>query len=83
MDIKVKTYGNICELIIESGNAKIVEDVATDNLKVPKSEIEALIRTAYELSRFNKASDLDFLTDIIDTFASDTEKSHIVEYLQP
>lgn len=82
MDIKVKTYGNICELIIESGNAKIVEDVATDNLQVPQTDIDSLVRVALELNRFNRGTDLDFFTGIIDLFASDTEKSHIANYLQ-
>lgn len=81
MEITVRTYSSICELIFESGNTKIVEDVATHNLKVPKSEIEKLIKAAIELSRFNKTPDVDFITDIIDDWTNDNEKEQIKDYL--
>ena len=82
MEYKVRNgNGLICELTITSGNTTIMEDVATERMRVPKYEIEKLIKAAIELSRFNKDSDLDFITDIIDTWANDTERSHIIEYL--
>ena len=82
MEFKVRNgNGIICELTVTSGNTTIMEDMATEGMKVPKSEIENLIKAAVELSRFNKDSDFDFITDIIDNWANDTERSHIIEYL--
>lgn len=80
MDFKVRINSNICELTISSGNATIMEDMATENMKVPQVDINTLVRTALELNKFNGQSDFDFFTDIIDTFGTETEKQLVANY---
>ncbi len=83
MEYRVRNgNGLICELTITNGNTTMMEDMATDNFKVPQSEIEKLIRAAIELSRFNKTSDADFIISIIDDWSDDTDRETIVEYIQ-
>lgn len=83
MEFKVRSKGGIlCELTVRSGNATITEDMASSNLLVPKSEIEELIMAAVELNRFNRDSDVDFITNIIDNWSDYSDREKIAEYIQ-
>ena len=83
MEYRVRNgNGLICELTITNGNTTMMEDMATDNFKVPQPEIEKLIRAAIELSRFNKIPDADFIISIIDDWSDNTDREKIIEYIQ-
>ena len=83
MNIKTRVKdGSFVELQIESGNTRITEDLATlksGKWVVLENEIEQFVTIANECSRFNGASDVDFVKKIFDAFLSDYEKSEFLE----
>lgn len=81
MEIKLKTRSLVAELIIETGSAKIEEDVAgfkNGEPHISNDFIENLIDIAREMNRFNKKSDVDFVKMIYDAFLNDSERAQFL-----
>lgn len=85
MNLKLRTKGTIAELIIETGNSKIVEDLVSYNKEkgwhINDETIEQFITLANDSSRFNSVSDVDFVKKIFDAFLSDGEKEEFLNRL--
>lgn len=78
MEVTFNPRYSTADLIIESGNTKITEDVAYNN-KVDDSLIEQLITVANEMSRYNNVSDVDFVVSIFEAFLNDSEREEFLE----
>ena len=81
MEIKLKTRSLAAELIIETGSAKIEEDISVfknGKTHIPNDFIENLIDIAIEMNRFNGKSDVDFVKMIYDTFLNDSERAQLL-----
>lgn len=86
MEIKVRTMETICELTVEGYNSKISEDVALfaspNKFEVSYNQIENVFSAGFELSRFNKKSDVETLKMLFDAFLNDSEKTEFLELIQ-
>ena len=86
MEITAREYCSLFEVTVESGNAKITEDISQIQTTrqggfVPEDEIEQFIAVAYEANRFNGASDVDFVYKIFDAFLNDSEREQFIEII--
>lgn len=85
MEIKLNTRYTLAEMVIESGNTKIREDVSEmskgGGYIIPDKNIENLITIAFEMSRFNRVSDVSFLKKLYDNFLSDSERDEFMELI--
>lgn len=85
MNIKLNTRPLVAEIVIESGNTKIVEDLATasrgSSCCIPDSEIENFLTIANEMSRYNNYSDVQFAKLVVDSFLNDSERKQLIELL--
>ena len=86
MELHLRTYCSLCELTVESDNTTIVEDITFLNPKTKCYEadpdiIEDLITIAFEISRFNKRSDLDMVKEIFESFLNTSEQEEFLENL--
>jgi hypothetical protein len=83
MEIKLRTRSYIAELTVESGNAKITEDLAqmndVSNAYIPDEEIEKLLTVAREMHLFNKGTDIDFVKMVYEAFLTDGERSEFLD----
>ncbi len=83
MKIKLRTSSYIAELTVESGNAKITEDLAqindVSNAYIPDEEIENLLTVAREMHLFNKGTDIDFVKMVYEAFLTDGERSEFLD----
>ncbi len=72
----------IAEIVINTGNSKIVEDVCEyrkdKGWHVSESFIEQLITTAFDYSRFNGQSDVKTVQLIINAFLNDSEREELI-----
>lgn len=88
MNIETRTRrsNDVAEIIIDFGNAKVTEDVASYKVgggySVEDKVIEQLISAAFDFSRFNSNPDEDTVLKIIEAFLSDSEKNRLIEKLQ-
>lgn len=83
MELQVKQNGIICELIVKSETAKIVEDVADsaghNKFEVDQKLIENIFTAGIDLMRYNKKSDVETIKMLFDAFLNDSER---IEFLQ-
>lgn len=84
MDIEIRTYSTLCEMTIESENTKIVEDLTFRNRETKQYEAdsniaEQLITAAFDISRFNKKSDVDMVKEIFENFLNKHEQDEFLE----
>lgn len=85
MEIKLNTRYTLAEMVIESGNTKIREDVSEmskgGGYIIPDKNIENLITIAFEMSLFNGVSDVSFVKKLYDNFLSDSERDEFMELI--
>lgn len=84
MKLKLKLTDSVAELIIQTENAAISEDLATyknGNYTVDEAKIEELIHIANDLNNFNGQNDLYFVKKIMSELLSDSEKEELIEWL--
>lgn len=84
MEIKLRTRSYIAEIVVESGNAKITEDLArmnssTGNAFIPDDEIYDFITVAREMHLFNKGRDIDFVKMVYEAFLTDRERAEFLD----
>ena len=84
MDIEIRTYSTLCEMTIESENTKIVENLTFLNRETKQYEAdsniaEQLITAAFDISRFNKKSDVDMVKEIFENFLNKHEQDEFLE----
>ena len=86
MKIEVKTYQKtLCEIKVESNNTIIEESLQyfnryTQQYLADEDLPEELITAAFEISRFNKKSDVDLVREIIESFLNDSERDLLISY---
>jgi dimeric dUTPase (all-alpha-NTP-PPase superfamily) len=78
MDIEIRTYSTLCEITVESDNTKITESLTFLNRETKQYEAdsniaEQLITAAFDISRFNKKSDVDMVKEIFENFLNKHE----------
>lgn len=82
MKIALRTRTNVADLIIESENTRITEDIAFGSpSKIEESTIEDFISVAFEMSRYNQVDDVNFVKTIYDNFLSDSERNRFLELI--
>lgn len=85
MDIEIRTYANtLCEIIVESENTKIAEDLTfydrdTKKYEVNSNIIEQLITSAFDITKFNGGSDVDLVKEIFEKFLNKHEQDEFLE----
>ena len=84
MDIEIRTCSTLCEMTIESENTKIVENLTFLNRETKQYEAdsniaEQLITAAFDISRFNKKSDVDMVKEIFENFLNKHEQDEFLE----
>jgi dimeric dUTPase (all-alpha-NTP-PPase superfamily) len=84
MNIQVKTYCSLCEITIESDNTKITEGLSFLNRNTKEYEadtdiVEELLTAAFDISRFNKKSDIEMVKEIFEAFLNTSEQEEFLE----
>ena len=84
MDIEIKTYETLCEITVESDNTKITESLTFLNRETKQYEAdsnisEQLITAAFDISRFNKKSDIEMVKEIFKNFLNTHEQQEFLE----
>ena len=84
MDIEIKTYSTLCEITVESDNTKITESLTFLNRETKQYEAdsdiaEQLITAAFDISRFNKKSDIEMVKEIFENFLNTHEQQEFLE----
>ena len=87
MNIEIKTYSTLCEMIVESDNTKIVESIGFRNREKDQYEADSniaenLLTCAFDISRFNKKSDVDMVKEIFEAFLNTHEQQQFLEEMQ-
>jgi hypothetical protein len=86
MEIKLNTRGLVADLIVTSGNATILEDVAEINSgfgHIPVNLILEFMAIANQMHNYNRnGSDVKFVKMVHDAFLSDSEKQTFYELLE-
>jgi hypothetical protein len=86
MEIKLKARGLVADLIVISGNATILEDVAEINSgfgHIPVNLIQDFLSIANQMHNYNRNnSDVEFVKMVHDRFLSDNEKKSFYELLE-
>lgn len=80
MKITFEGRANIGYLTASTISATIKEDIVT-NSGVPEEEIEQLITVAFEMTRYNKESDVDAVIRIVGAFLNETEVQQLIDHL--
>lgn len=86
MEIKLNVRHALAELEITEGSAKITEDIASYSRKdggyfIPESLIETFLTIGFEMSRYNKRSDVDTMKKLFDAFLNDSERKEFIELI--
>jgi dimeric dUTPase (all-alpha-NTP-PPase superfamily) len=84
MDIEIRTYSTLCEITVESDNTRITENLTFLNRETKQYEAdsniaEQLITAAFDISRFNKKSDIDMVKEIFENFLNTQEQKEFLE----
>lgn len=84
MDIEIKNYDTLCEITVESDNTKITESLTFLNRETKQYEAdsnisEQLITAAFDISRFNKKSDIEMVKEIFENFLNTHEQQEFLE----
>ena len=84
MDIEIRTYSTLCEMTVKSENTKIIENLTFLNRETKQYEAdsniaEQLITAAFDISRFNKKSDVDMVKEIFENFLNKHEQDEFLE----
>jgi hypothetical protein len=87
MKIEIRTYSSLCEMTVESDNAKIVENLTflnreTNNYEADSNIAEELLTAAFDISRFNKKSDIEMVKEIFEAFLNTHEQQQFLEDIQ-
>jgi hypothetical protein len=87
MKIEIRTYSSLCEMTVESDNAKIVESLTflnreTNNYEADSNIAEELLTAAFDISRFNKKSDIEMVKEIFEAFLNTHEQQQFLEDIQ-
>ena len=80
MKIELRTYCAMAEITIESGNTKIVEDVAYGH-RSDEMLIQQFIVIAGEMNRYNKDGDIDLVERIATYLLNDIEHEQLIKRL--
>lgn len=88
MELNVRTYDDkICEISVKSDHRVFTHDISFFNSETSKFEADAgiidnLITTAFDISRFNKKSDIEMVKEIFEAFLSSGEQEQFLHELK-
>ena len=86
MKIETREYNNVLmEVIVESDNVNVKEDVARykdGKAFVEESLIDEFFNVGFDLSNFNNRSDVDTMYNLTQQFLSDGEQEELKELLK-